>query len=101
LGGGHRALWPHKPAFNVFKIRKVGWKETNPVPDPLLRRKFGSVGNRTRDFCYSNQELWPLDHRGFQFNTLKSFAFYLRGTPFGFLGLSWTNSYAVLVPYIR
>jgi hypothetical protein len=29
----------------------------DPVPDPLLLRKSGSAGNRTRD-------LWPLDHRG-------------------------------------
>jgi hypothetical protein len=30
----------------------------DPIPDPLLVRKFGSGRNRTR------QELWPLDHRG-------------------------------------
>jgi hypothetical protein len=35
-----------------------------PVPDPLLLRKPGSVGNRIRDFWICRQELWPLDHRG-------------------------------------
>jgi hypothetical protein len=36
----------------------------DPIPDPLLHRKFGSAGNRTRDLWVSSQELWPLDHRG-------------------------------------
>jgi hypothetical protein len=36
----------------------------DPVPDPLLLRKSGSAGNRTRDFWVSSQELWPLDHKG-------------------------------------
>ena len=36
----------------------------DPVPDPLLFRKSGSVGNRTRDLCICSQKLWPLDHRG-------------------------------------
>jgi hypothetical protein len=36
------------------------------VPDPLLLRKFGGTGNRTRDLWVSNQELWPLDDRGCQ-----------------------------------
>jgi hypothetical protein len=36
----------------------------DPVPDPLLLRKFGNGGNRTRDFWDSSQELWALDHRG-------------------------------------
>jgi hypothetical protein len=35
----------------------------DPVPDPLLLRKFGSAGNRTRDLWVSSQELWALDHR--------------------------------------
>ena len=35
-----------------------------PVPDPLLLRKSGSAGNRTRDLCICSQKLWPLDHRG-------------------------------------
>jgi hypothetical protein len=29
----------------------------DPVLDPLLRRKFGSAGKRTRDLSVSNQEL--------------------------------------------
>ena len=36
----------------------------DPVPDPLLLRKSGSVGDRTRDLCICGQKLWPLDHRG-------------------------------------
>jgi hypothetical protein len=39
-----------------------GW--VGPVPDPLLLRKCGSAGNRTRDLGICSQELWPLDHRG-------------------------------------
>jgi hypothetical protein len=37
------------------------------VPDPLLLRKSGSAGNRTRELWVCSQELWPLDHRGGQF----------------------------------
>jgi hypothetical protein len=29
----------------------------DPVPDPLLLRKFGSAGNRTQDLWISSQEL--------------------------------------------
>jgi hypothetical protein len=36
------------------------------VPDPLLLRKSGSAGNRTRDLYICSQELWSLDHRGGQ-----------------------------------
>jgi hypothetical protein len=39
-----------------------GW--VDPVPDPLLLRKSGSVGNRTWGLWICSQELWPLDHRG-------------------------------------
>jgi hypothetical protein len=39
-----------------------GW--VHPVPDPLLLRKSGSTGNRTRDLWICSQELWPLDHKG-------------------------------------
>ena len=42
----------------------------DPVPDPLLLRKSGSAGNRTRDLCICSQKLWPLDHRGGQLFTL-------------------------------
>jgi hypothetical protein len=44
-------IYPHK-----------GW--VDPVPDPLLLKKYGSAGNRTWDLRISIQELWPLDHRG-------------------------------------
>jgi hypothetical protein len=36
----------------------------DPVPDPLLRRTFGSTGNRTPDLWLSSHERWPLGHRG-------------------------------------
>jgi hypothetical protein len=39
-----------------------GW--VDPVPDPLLLRKSGSAGNRTRDLWVCNQEVWPLEHKG-------------------------------------
>jgi hypothetical protein len=39
-----------------------GWAD--PVPDPLLLRKSGSDGNRTRDLWICSQELWSLDYRG-------------------------------------
>jgi hypothetical protein len=38
-----------------------GWMD--PVPYPLLHRKSGSAGNRTRDLRLCGQELCPLDHR--------------------------------------
>jgi hypothetical protein len=34
----------------------------DPVPDPLLLRNSGSIGNPTRDL-WCSQELWPPDHR--------------------------------------
>jgi hypothetical protein len=40
------------------------WGWVDPVPDPLLRRTFGSAGNRSQDLWVSSQKLWPLDHRG-------------------------------------
>jgi hypothetical protein len=36
----------------------------DPVSDPMLLRKSGIAGYRTRDLRVSSQELWPLDHRG-------------------------------------
>ena len=36
----------------------------DPDPDPLLLRKSGSAGNRTRDLCICSQKLWSLDQRG-------------------------------------
>jgi hypothetical protein len=41
-----------------------GW--VDPVPELLLLRKSGSVGNRTRNLWVWSQEDWPLDHRGGQ-----------------------------------
>jgi hypothetical protein len=39
-----------------------GW--VDHIPDPLLLRKSGSAGNRTRDLWVSSQELWLPDYRG-------------------------------------
>jgi hypothetical protein len=39
-----------------------GWM--NPVPDPLLLRKYCNAGNRIWDLWCCSQELWLLDHRG-------------------------------------
>jgi hypothetical protein len=36
---------------------------SEPVPDPLLLRKFGSARNWTQDLWDNSQELWPLEHR--------------------------------------
>jgi len=44
------------------QLTSRGW--VDPVPDPLLLRKSGSAGNRTRDLCICSQKFWPLDHRG-------------------------------------
>ena len=44
------------------QLTSRGW--VDPVPDPLLLRKSGSAGNRTRDLCICSQKLWPLDYRG-------------------------------------
>jgi hypothetical protein len=44
------------------QLSSRGW--VGPVPDPLLLRKSGSAGNRTRDLWICSQELWSLDHRG-------------------------------------
>jgi hypothetical protein len=44
------------------QLSSRGW--VDPVPDPLLLKKSGSAGNRTRDLWICSQELWTLYHRG-------------------------------------
>jgi hypothetical protein len=39
------------------RLSSRGWVDS--IPDPLLLRKFGSPGNRTRDLWVSSQEVWP------------------------------------------
>ena len=51
------------------QLTSQGW--VDPVPDPLLLRKSGSAGNRTRDHCICSQKLWPLDNRGGQQSQLR------------------------------
>jgi hypothetical protein len=46
----------------AHQLYSRGW--VDPVPDPLLLRKYDSAGNRTRDLWIWRRELWPLDHRG-------------------------------------
>jgi hypothetical protein len=36
----------------------------DPVPDPLILRKSGSTGNRTRTSGLAARNSWPPDHRG-------------------------------------
>jgi hypothetical protein len=52
------------------QFSSCGWMD--PVPDPLLLRKSGRAGNRTRDLWISSQKLWPLDHRGDILDIVKS-----------------------------
>jgi hypothetical protein len=44
------------------QLSSRGW--VDPVPYPLLLRKSGSAGNRTRNLWICSQKLWPLDHGG-------------------------------------
>jgi hypothetical protein len=44
------------------QLHSWGWVDL--IPDPLLLRRSGSAGNRSRDLWICSQELWPLDHRG-------------------------------------
>jgi hypothetical protein len=44
--------------------RLCSWGWVDLVPDPLLLRKSGSAGNRTRDLWDCSQKLWPLYYRG-------------------------------------
>jgi hypothetical protein len=59
-----RISWPEPLLFlsNSSSLCSRGW--VDPVPDPLLLRKSGSAGSRTRNLWICSQELWPLDHRG-------------------------------------
>jgi hypothetical protein len=59
------------------QLYSPGW--VYPVPDPLLLRKSGGTGNRTRDLWICSQELWPLDHRGVL--TIISSFFFLSALP--------------------
>jgi hypothetical protein len=62
-----RQSWFSRPEPLLFlqiapQLSSRGW--VDPVPDPLLLRKSGSAGNRTKDLWICSQKLWPLDHRG-------------------------------------
>jgi hypothetical protein len=49
-----------KAGAAIFQLSSRGWVDS--VPSPLLLRKSGSAGNRTRDLWICSQELWPLEH---------------------------------------
>jgi hypothetical protein len=42
----------------------------DPVPEPLLPRKSGSAGNRSRDLWICSKKLWLLDHRSGLYETI-------------------------------
>jgi hypothetical protein len=48
----------------------------DPVPDPLLLRKYGSAGNRTRT-SGSVARNWPLDQRDSLNNKINNLSNYL------------------------
>jgi hypothetical protein len=53
--------WNHYFLFQVaHHLSSQGW--VDPIPDPLLLRKFGSTGDTTQDLWVCSQEVWPLDH---------------------------------------
>jgi hypothetical protein len=65
-----RILWFLDRSRNFFfqvapQLYSRGW--VDPVPDPLLLRKSGNNGNRTRT-SGSVTRTWSLDHRGDRFN---------------------------------
>jgi hypothetical protein len=44
------------------QLSSRGW--VDPVPDPLLLRRSGRAGNRTRDLWICSQKVWSQDHGG-------------------------------------
>jgi hypothetical protein len=50
--------------FFQVALQRYSWGWVDPVPDPLLLKKSGRVGNRTRELWICNQKLCQLDHRG-------------------------------------
>jgi hypothetical protein len=54
-------------------LSSQGWGE--PVPHPLLLRKSGGAGNRTKDLWVCSQELSQLDHRGGRYQAILSVIF--------------------------
>jgi hypothetical protein len=66
-GGNHAAVslsFLHRSRYFFFQVAPhlSSWGWVGPVPEPLVIRKFGSAGNRTRDLRFCSQELWPLYH---------------------------------------
>jgi hypothetical protein len=54
----------------VPQLSSRGW--VDPVPDPLLLRRSGSAGKRTRDLWICSQKLWSLDHNDYTVSTEKT-----------------------------
>jgi hypothetical protein len=55
-------VWSRYLFFQVAP-QFYSWGWVDPVTDPLIVRKSGSVGNRIWDLWICSQELWPLDNR--------------------------------------
>jgi hypothetical protein len=59
-----RFSWPEPLHFHCTSSSIILTRLSGPVPDPLLLRKSGGAGNRTRDLWICSKELWSLDHSG-------------------------------------
>jgi hypothetical protein len=76
LGRWSRFSRPRAANFSIQVAPQLSsWSWVNPVPDPLLLRISGSVGNRTWNLWICSQELWPLDHRGGLRNLIQNLKF--------------------------
>ena len=78
------------------QLTSRGW--VDPFPEPLLLRKSGSAGNRTRDLCICSQKLWPLDHRGGHMHFLLFILFCSRTiqykcTKISYSWIAWTGTW--------
>jgi hypothetical protein len=56
--------WFSIPVSLIFLPSRSSRGWVDPIPDPLLLRKFGSTGNWTQDLWICSQELWPLNYSG-------------------------------------
>jgi hypothetical protein len=73
-----RFSWPEPLLFHSSSSSVILMRLSGPGPGPLLLRKSGSVGNRTRDLWIWSQELWPLDYRGGLQNVKEKLILFLR-----------------------
>jgi hypothetical protein len=61
---GRNLVFLHRRRYYFFQVGSDLYSRDriDPVLDPLLLRKSGNAGNRTRDLWICKQELRPLDH---------------------------------------